>query len=176
MMPEAPINAITIGWDNDAGVGQWTIEGPTALIWTDENGNSILDDRGGPIDAQFTPGSGLGGGSRLFTAVLISLFSDAIAAPDDIITDGSSDPRGWWAAPIGSRLWLRTRAKATPDLPAIVKRDIEDALQWLLDDDIVAATEVTAAYQRPGMLGCQIVLKRRDGARAAVRFARVWES
>lgn len=169
-------SAITIGWDNEAGAGQWSIQGPVALIWTDELGNSILDERGAAVDAQFLPALGLGGGSQLLTAVLISLFTDAVAGPDDAIPDGSADPRGWWGGAIGSSLWLRSRSKATPDLPALIKRDIETALQWLVDDDVVAAIDVTAGYQRPGMVGCEVVLKRHDGARGAIRFAKLWES
>src|SRR5260363_120954 len=42
--------------------------------------------------------------SDLQIAVMISLFTDRQARPDDVIPDGSTDARGWWGKPnIGSR-------------------------------------------------------------------------
>ena len=65
----------------------------------------------------------------LKTAVLISLFTDRLAAADDEIPDGTEDRRGWWGDmpadgsapsgappdPIGSRLWLLARAKQSAE-------------------------------------------------------------
>ena len=101
----------------------------------------VLDsDAQGNRDLQDDPG--------LFTAVVISLFTDARAHDDDILPDDwpgqpelSKDRRGWWgdgltadadaSGPIGSRLWLLWREK---DLPAVVARArqyAQEALEWL---------------------------------------------
>jgi phage gp46-like protein len=167
---------IRMVWDQSRGIGDWSIDGVSQSIWTDENGNSIVDENGKAIDALFTAGGDLSRGSDLYTAILISLFTDATAADDDTIADGSDDPRGWWAGAIGSKLWLRERSRATQSLLAVVKNDIEQALAWLIADDVVAGIEVTTEYTRPALLGAQVVLKRRDGTRAALRFSRLWET
>jgi phage gp46-like protein len=167
---------IATSWDIGTGTGDWILSAASASFWTDEDGNSIVDGSGQPVDFFFTAGEGLEAGGDLMTALFISLFTDAVAAPDDIIPDGSGDPRGWWGGPIGSKLWLRSRMKALPVVPALVKNDIEQALAWLVDDGVVAKVDVTTEWTRPGMLGGQIVLLRADGAHAALNFSRLWEN
>ncbi len=167
---------IATSWDVGSGTGDWTISAPAQLLWTDENGNTIVDEDGQAVSVQFSSGQGLVSGADLQTAVLISLFTDAVADEDDVIPDGSADPRGWWAGPIGSKLWLRTRSKALPALPALVKRDIEQALEWLLIDGVVAAVDVATEWTTPKMLGATVTFRRSDGARSALRFGRLWEN
>lgn len=164
-------------WDRATGTGDWAFDPPDVLVWVDETGASVVDEDGDPIGAQFIAGAGVLAGSDLKTAVLISLFTDRAADPDDIIPDGSNDPRGWWANPeMGSKLWLRERSKATAALPVLIKNDIEQALAWLVEDDVVAAIDVTTEYLTPTMIGATIVFHRSHGARAALRFSRLWES
>lgn len=115
-------------------------------------------------------------GDELLTALLISLFSDAQAGRNDVIPDGSGDPRGWWAGPIGSRIWLRSRSRQSAVVLALVKSDIADALAWLVADGVAAAVDVTTEWTRPGMLGAEVVIRRRDGRRAALRFSSLWET
>lgn len=91
-------------------------------------------------------------GHDLETSVLISLFTDRRADPDDAIADGSGDPRGWWGdlyepTPIGSKLWLLDRAKKTEATRQRAQDYIEDALAWLVDDGIAAAVRVTVQWQ-----------------------------
>ncbi|HEX7853881.1 MAG TPA: phage GP46 family protein [Sphingobium sp.] len=117
-----------------------------------------------------------GDGTDLYSAVLISIFSDARAAEDEVIPDSSSDRRGWWAGDIGSKLWLRMRSKATVQLLPIVKKDIEDALQWLIDDGVAAAIDVSVNWDRPGFLAGTVTVRRQDGSTKAINFQRVWES
>lgn len=167
---------ITTTWDIASGMGDWSLDISQTSFWTDESGNSILDQNGQPIDAFFVPGQGLIAGGDLVTAVLISLFTDATAGSDDVIPDGSGDPRGWWGGPIGSKLWLRERSKQIATVLVLVKNDIEQALAWMITDGIVANIEVTTEWTRPGMLGAQVILKRSDGARAALAFSKLWES
>ncbi len=117
-------------------------------------------------------------GNDLQTAVLISLFSDRVAQPDDVIPDGTADPRGWWADdpqyPIGSRLWLLSRSKQTSETLAAAQDYIVEALQWLIDDGVVAAVDVLVQWARPSMLSAQINVRRTDGITQALNFAWAW--
>jgi phage gp46-like protein len=138
---------ITTLWKPELGVGDWAVVTPDLLS-----------------------------GDDLLTAVVISLFSDAEAGPDDVIPDGSDNPRGWWAGPIGSRIWLRARSKQLATVPALVKRDIADALAWMIEDGVAAAIDVTAEWTKPGLLGAEVTIRRIDGTRAALRFSNLWEA
>lgn len=167
---------IATTWDAGRGLSDWRRSLPQQVVWTDEAGNSIVDQDGRPVSTQFTPGDGLALGDDLLTAVLISLFTDAEADTDDAILDGSGDPRGWWAGAIGSKIWLRARSKATPLVLALVKNDIERALAWLIEDDVAAAVSVETEWTRTGLLGARVVISRNDGTRRALAFGRVWEN
>jgi phage gp46-like protein len=167
---------IVTAWDSSNGLGDWLLSASNSVIWTDETGRSVLDETGQPIDSIFTAGQGLLAGDDLMTSVLISIFTDAVADIDDAIPDGSNDPRGWWGGPIGSKLWLRMRSKATPTTLALVKRDLEDALAWLIGDGVAAAIDVSTTWVRSGVLGAIVQIRRNDGTRRALAFARVWEN
>lgn len=117
---------------------------------------------------------GLLTGSELETAMLISLFSDRVAAADDEIPDGTGDPRGWWAdreVPIGSRLWLLDRAKATNATLQRAYDFVTESLQWLIDDGVVERFEISVQWVRQGFLGVDITTYRPEGAS---RFSWVW--
>lgn len=102
----------------------------------------------------------------LRTAVIVSLFTDRRAEPDDEIPDGSGDRRGWWADPtLGSRLWLLARAKETPDTLARARAYAIEALQWLVDDGVATAVDVTAEWARRGVLGLRIAITLADRSR-----------
>jgi phage gp46-like protein len=125
-------------------------------------------------------GADLAKGNDLVTAVLISLFTDRIANEDDEIPDGTSDPRGWWADageryPIGSRLWLLSREKQTAETAARANDYIVEALQWLIDDGVVARFDVDVAWVAPSSLGAQVVANRVDGTTVAINFASLWQ-
>lgn len=168
---------IATSWDVGLAAGDWTLSTPSWPLWVDEHGNSIRDQVGRPIANAFIPATGLVDDQDLYTAVLISMFTDAAASADDVIPDGSGDPRGWWGdAAIGSKLWLLARSKATPDIPAKVRTCIADALQWLVDDGVVAAIDITTEWTKPNMLGAQVIFRRQDGTRAALNFSRLWET
>lgn len=99
----------------------------------------------------------------LETAIIISLFSDRRADERDDLPDLQNlDRRGWWgdltlattetgSDRIGSKLWLLERAKTTPETIAKAKIYIEEALQWLLDDQI--AIKIDVEVDREGIVG-----------------------
>lgn len=88
-------------------------------------------------------------GMDLETAVLISLFTDARAADDDLVPGAADDRRGWWAGPLGSRLWLLAREKATNEVRLRAQDYCRDALQWMLDDKVADRIEVNAEWAAP---------------------------
>lgn len=128
---------ITISWDSAYNRGDWTMSGPALTT-----------------------------GSDLQTAILISIFTDRIAQPDDVIPDGTNDPRGWWAdddVPIGSRMWLLKRAKQTTQPLQRAYDYLAEALQWLIDDGVVGQFDISVQWVRTGMLGATITAYQPDG-------------
>ncbi len=114
----------------------------------------------------------------LRTAILVSLFSDALARPDDEIPDGTDDRRGWWgdtpvegesADPIGSRLWLLARAKRTEETRRRAETYARDALAWMVTDGVAAAVTVSAAWggDRGDHLQLLVTIERRSAGRTA---------
>jgi phage gp46-like protein len=123
-------------------------------------------------------GQDLTSGDDLVTAVLISLFTDRVALPDDVIPDGSGDPRGWWADdatyPIGSRIWLLERAKRTQQTLVLAQGYAEEALQWLLDDDVCSAIDVYCEWQQRGFLAMQVTVTKNAGNVVTLNFVWAW--
>lgn len=119
-------------------------------------------------------------GGDLETAVILSVMTDARAAPDDVIPDGSGDPRGWWADTtdfqIGSKVWLRQRSKATDDTLGVVKDDIDRALKWMVDDGVAARVDVLTEWTAPSMLGALVTVWRQDATSQSVQFSWAWET
>ena len=82
----------------------------------------------------------------LETAVYLSLFTDARSLDDD-------DPpakRGYWGdalteRPLGSRLWLLSRAKVTSETLSLIETYSRESLEWLLLDNIAIEINVSAA-------------------------------
>lgn len=123
-------------------------------------------------------GAALDTGDDLATAVVISLFTDRQASLDDPLPDGAGDPRGWWADDgqflIGSRLWLLDRSKRTQETLMLAQGYIEEALQWLIDDGVVARFEVFVEWTQSSMLGARVTAYRSDGTAKAMNYAWAW--
>ncbi|WP_233863473.1 phage GP46 family protein [Paraburkholderia adhaesiva] len=138
---------ITTVWDIGLMLGDWQLDGPALLA-----------------------------GNDLQTAVLISLFTDRVALPSDITPDG--DRRGWWGDdaryPIGSRLWLLGRVKGPLDVPQRAQDYAAEALQWMIDDGVVASFDITAQWINPDRLDLTVTANRADGSRVAMNFPQVW--
>nr|DAG73191.1 MAG TPA: hypothetical protein [Caudoviricetes sp.] len=125
-----------------------------------------------------TLGPVLATGNDLETAILVSLFTDRMAAPDDVIPDGSGDPRGWWgddaASPIGSRLWLLRRAKQTTETLQRAYDYIAEALQWLIDDGVVAKFDIMVEWTKASFLGAKIIAYQQDGTKVSLAYSWAW--
>lgn len=117
-------------------------------------------------------------GNDLDTAIIISLFSDRLAQPGDVIPDGTNDPRGWWAdgdVLIGSRMWLLKRAKQTTDTLQSAYTYIAEALQWMIDDGVVAQFDISVQWVRAGVLGAQVTAFKQNGTTLTTgRYAWAW--
>jgi phage gp46-like protein len=115
----------------------------------------------------------------LVTAVILSLFTDARADSDDVIPDGSGDRRGWWGdtgkdRPIGSKLWLLERRKATPQTLLDAKSYAAEALAWLITDGVAVAVDVAAAWVRANVLGLVVTVSEPDGRKSVFNFESAW--
>lgn len=134
-------------------------------------------------------GGGLAMDDGLMTAIVISLFTDARARPDDVLPQDGADPRGWWGDVgnddpndvTGSRLWLLVREKLLP-ATALKARDIcREALAWLLAIGVVRALDVetailpVSAANPSGALAIGVSVSRPDGP-ARERYDFVWDA
>lgn len=111
-------------------------------------------------------GPALAMGGDLQSAIIISLFSDRLAQPGDVIPDGSNDPRGWWGdddVPLGSRLWLLRRSKQIPETLQKAYDYIAEAVQWLIDDGVVARFDINVQWVQASVLGAQVTAYKQDG-------------
>jgi phage gp46-like protein len=128
-------------------------------------------------------GSRIAGDGGLATAVIVSLFTDARARPDDALPDATVERRGWWgdlAPPVqtegnphttGSRLWLLSREKQTTEVLRRAEEYAREALQWLIDDGVATSIEVEAFVPRNSWLGLIITINRPQGSE---RFQHLW--
>lgn len=104
------------------------------------------------------------------TSALHSVFTDArVRDSDPHPGDRRTDPRGWWAdkadSEIGSRLWLLSRRKATPDTRSEAEGYLRECLQWLVDEDLVTDLRVSSEWVRGGRLNLLAELVRGDARR-----------
>jgi len=112
----------------------------------------------------------------LETAVIVSLFSDARARSDDVIPDGTGNPRGWWADKaeprlrpaasndrLGSRLWLLSREKQIPATLVRLKGYVAEALAWMVEDKLASRIDVEASFPRRDWAAFSVELTRPDG-------------
>jgi phage gp46-like protein len=120
----------------------------------------------------------------LETAVMLSLFTDRRAEPDDRPPSGDDrDRRGWWADQFldvegdrfGSRLWLLDRAKRLPETALRAKEYATEALAWMIADRVVASVAVEVETTASALL-IAVVLQRPGRDPTTYRFQHTWES
>jgi len=131
-------------------------------------------------------GAGLDLSHELETMVNICLFTDRHADPSDRLMPGDSDPRGWWGdlySPIkgdriGSKLWLRVPGRAFAGIERIVRNDIIEALQPLVDDKIASRVDATVFFHQPPLknrLDAVVDLYRGDELALRLDYQRIWQ-
>jgi phage gp46-like protein len=108
-------------------------------------------------------------GHDVRTSVLISLFTDRVADVNDELPDSTQDRRGWWGDtgqkyPIGSRLYLLDRSKAPTNIELEAINYASEAVQWMIDDNIVAKFDIQAKFIHNNQLRMIVVAYRQDGS------------
>lgn len=125
----------------------------------------------------------LASGLDVQTSVLLSLFTDRLADPNDVIPDAASnglkDRRGWWGDDdpkhvIGSRLWLLDRAKGPANVAQRAEDYAREALQWMLDDGVVAKFDIQATWIPQQQLQLQVTAYRSDGSVISNLSTNLW--
>lgn len=101
----------------------------------------------------------------LYTAILISLFSDARAPLDVVLPQDQEDRRGWWndslaATSVGSLLWTLRREKTTDETAARAKEYCQTALKWMIDNQIASSLAIETQIVQPAGLQIEIVIQR----------------
>lgn len=138
------------------------------------------DYRGGDL---VLAGQDLARDDGLETAVLISLFTDRRATPEQLRPgDDQNDLRGWWGdynPPVdgdqsGSLLWLLQREKQTRETLARARQYCEQALAWLIEDRVATAVRVTTEYGAPGIMHIGIEIDRPGADRLTYRYDYEW--
>lgn len=125
----------------------------------------------------------------LETAIVISLFTDRRANPDDALPAEATDRRGWWGdatppivngrpvadARIGSRLWLLSREKQMPIVVARAKEYCREALAWMIEDGVCERIDIEAEIVRTGTLGIGITIHRPASDAVSFKFDYAWQ-
>lgn len=150
----------------------------TLGIFCDDDGNFYFDmvQNNGDMDTT----------AAMAGWVYNSLFNDA-PAPEDVQLDSTDldARRGWWGdfnARVnndtqGSLLWLIGREKITNLVLTRAKEYCEQALQWMIDDLIATAVDVTVTRltTRQGWVSIEIDITRPEGNRELFRFNYAWD-
>lgn len=151
-----------------------------ALIWNPALGMADF----GLTGNDYTPDDGLQ------TAILLSLGTDRAAEDGDLPASSKADRRGWWGdlVPVvvgdkfGSRLWLLDRSKKTNDVLPRAEDYATEALQWLINDKVAVAINVSADWfvspQTQKVIGYVITgsATRPNGTVTNFKFDHVWQA
>jgi len=119
----------------------------------------------------------------LETAVVISLFTDRLAAEDDALPYGVTGRRGWWGDAyaaqsgdlIGSRLWMLAREKQGVQALRRAEEYAREALQWLVTDGVASQVGAVATIVRSGVLGLEVSITRSAEPVVRFRFDTFWK-
>lgn len=124
-------------------------------------------------------GSALDTTHDLETAVLISLFTDHVSDPGDVLpVDRNKDPRGWWADTyetpdlIGSKLWQVMNRVNTQDTLNFARDTAVKSLQWMIDDGVASAVDVTCGPLRGGL---RLDISITEPSGAVTPFTYAWQ-
>lgn len=109
-------------------------------------------------------------GDDLTSSVFISLFTDRQAEN----TWTKTDKKGWWANPnLGSRLWQLNYIPVTNNASYTerAKSFCDEALQWLLDENIAKSVDCTCTLQNKTTLIISIVITKQDNLTLKYEYA-----
>ncbi|MCP4352283.1 MAG: hypothetical protein GY795_43045 [Desulfobacterales bacterium] len=116
------------------------------------------------------------------TSVIVSLFTDRRADPEDRLSEGNHSLRGCWVDDysdgdqIGSKLWMLEREKQTEETRLRAIEYASDALQWFVKDGIAKSVSVDAEWADMGHLVFDIEIVRPDGEKLKMKFDNNWNA
>lgn len=122
----------------------------------------------------------------LQTAVIISLFTDRRAEPDDVLPSADAARRGWWGdalaaesglgvGRIGSRLWLLGREKILPETVTRAREYAQEALAWMTAQGVAKQVTVSAKAVSADGLFLGVEIRRNQGQSVRYRFDLAWQ-
>jgi phage gp46-like protein len=143
------------------------------------------------LDWLLTPVGALDTTQELASAVTVALGTDRLANPDDELPGlNDEDRRGWWGDldaealhggwPIGSRIWLLSRAKITGtgarqgSTLAKAREYVREALQPFVDQQIASRVQVDAVRGALDRIDVTATLYRGPTPVISLRFADLW--
>lgn len=124
------------------------------------------NDAVGAADLALNASGALARDEALQTAVVLSLFLDARARPDD---GAEGHRRGWVGDAFtpedrqGSRLWLLRREKQTEETRRRAEDYTNEALAWLVDAGLATSVFVNAVWVARGVLGLAVSIATAGG-------------
>lgn len=105
----------------------------------------------------------------LYTAVVISLFTDARADEADELPPeyDQDDLRGFWGdalggESIGSKLWLLAREKDVSRVRVRAEQYAREALAWMTRDGLAASVDVAVGHPAGGALSLAVTVTYPD--------------
>jgi phage gp46-like protein len=117
----------------------------------------------------------------LETAIIISLYADRRLEDASPRPELKTDRRGWWADEtlrdddkIGSLLWLLEREKLTDDTIKKAKQYAEDALAWMVIDQVAEAVSVAVA--REGLYGLVFDIAIQKPGNVIYKYKTIWKA
>lgn len=119
--------------------------------------------------------------TSLETCVLLCLYTDAQAGEDDVIPDGSTDRRGWWASSLqglvyGSLLWLLSREKHTTGVAERAREYADEALAWMVDAGLASRIDVQTTLLPGQTLYLGVTVHQRNGSSQHYEYNYLWDS
>lgn len=156
--------------------------------------DTVWDEPTGYADWAYAPASetynvgGLRAEAALESAVFLCLFTDLRCPADHPLAYliENDDPRGWWGdavdlrddlgeAPLGSLLWLLSRAPATLDIALWAREFAIQGLNPLIGQQSVVRVDAQAFLHPPSRLDLAVQLYGRDGTKIyAKKYDDVW--
>lgn len=141
-----------------------------AMVMTENGGQLLLS------------GFDLARDDGLETAVIISLFTDRRASPEQIPVElPQDDLRGYWgdvsnaaSDQVGSLLWLLAREKQMPQVLSRAQQYCREALIWMVQDLVAARVEVMAEFIAQGWMLITVDILRPTGPPVRYRFNYEW--
>jgi len=121
----------------------------------------------------------------LETAVIISLFTDRRASPEQIPPEYPQDDlRGYWGDitnasatdQTGSLLWLLAREKQLPQTLSRAEQYCREALAWMIDDLVSTRIDVAASYISQGWMQLVIDIYRPTGQAVRYQYNYEWSA